>query len=225
MLNVPPPTLLIADDDPANRRFIANVLTNAGWDVAEAVDGDAAIASALQVVPDLVMMDIDMPRLDGWAATAAIRTAPPPLASVPILAYTAASLDPAELVVRGMDGHVPKPCEPDVLVAAVARWRPDGVGGGAERLAAVFGREEMTGLIVRFRDQLATALDALDDGGEVPAHRIAGGAGTLGVADVSASWLILSEPAPSVCLATIRSNARRDARIAIARIDRDWNIV
>lgn len=223
---MPNPVILIADDDDANRVFVANMLTRVGWDVVEAVDGDDAIASAVRVVPDLVVMDIDMPRLDGWAATTVIRTAAPPLSSVPILAYTVTPFTTAEIVARGMDGRLPKPCAPDELLAAIERWRPSGIGASVDRLAAVFGRDQMASLIIRFRDQLTEALAALDGGAaDVPAHRIAGVAGTLGFADVSASWLALTEPMSFAKAVQGRDHARREARIAMAHIDRDWNVV
>jgi CheY-like chemotaxis protein len=209
-------TALVVDDEPANRLFINKVLASSGWRVIEATNGEEAIVAARQAAPDLVVMDIDMPVRDGWSATDAIRAGDTPLSSVPILAFTTLKLTDGDLLRRGMDGRVPKPCTPEQLIAATARWRPDGEMSGAKKLADVFGREELAGLVERFRDQLADAIDAIDDGNVSMAHRIAGVAGTLGFAAVSASWLALSEGDDSV-----RDQARRDARIAIVAIDRD----
>ncbi|WP_375396921.1 response regulator [uncultured Sphingomonas sp.] len=210
---------MVVDDEPANRVFVANVLSAAQWDVVEVEDGAAVMAVATRASPDLIIMDIDMLSLDGWSATAAIRAAGPPLSNVPILAYTTMRLTDAEILARGMNGRLPKPSTADSLIAAVAPWRPDGGLAGVHRLIDVFGRDEMTRLVLRFRDQLAEALGALDAGAaNALAHRLAGVAGTLGFAEVSASWLRLSEGDESAC-----DDARHDARIALACIDRDWS--
>jgi CheY-like chemotaxis protein len=211
------PSALVVDDEPANRLFAAKVLSAAGWDVTEAEGGAEAITAAVRITPDLVVMDLDMPGVDGWQATTAIRAAAPPLSSVPILAYTSLRVDDAELRARGLDGRLPKPSSPDAFTEAAARWRLDGQVTVAKRLVAVFGEEEMTQLVTRFRQQLAEALEGLDAGAEVPAHRIAGVSGTLGFAEVSEAWLRLSEGDT-----TAADAARRSARLAVAAIDRDW---
>lgn len=200
----------------ANRGFVRRVLSAAGWAVAEASNGEETIAVAGACVPDLVIMDIGMPRGDGAHATRMIRGGPAPLASVPILAYTMLRLDDAEIRAIGMDGRVPKPCTPEVLAATAAHWRPEREMAGAHRLAEVFGAAELASLVARFRAQLADAVVGLDAGDVTAAHRIAGIAGTLGFAAVSASWVRIAEGD-----VTARDQARRDARIAIARIDRD----
>lgn len=199
-----------------NRVFVRRVLSATGWAVAEAINGEETIAVANARVPDLVIMDIGMPRGDGAHATRMIRGGPAPLASVPILAYTMMRLDDAEIRALGMDGRVPKPCTPEVLAAAAAHWRPDCETAGAHRLAEVFGVAELASLVARFRAQLADAVVKLDAGDVTAAHRIAGVAGTLGFAAVSASWVAVSEGDVAS-----RDQARRDARIAIAQIDRD----
>lgn len=207
--------VLVADDEPANRLFAVRVLGNAGWDVVEAVDGEEAVAVATEAKPQLIVMDMDMPYRDGWAATAAIRALPSPLSTVPILAWTTMRVDDEAARAGGLDGCLPKPCPPDRMAAAVARWRPDGEMAGAERLATIFGAEEMAKLVARFREQLSEALGALDAGDTGAAHRIAGVAGTLGFAEVSEAWLRLSEGDR-----TARDPAYRAARMAIASIDR-----
>lgn len=208
------PTVLVADDEPANRSFVAAVLA-ADWHVVEAADGQDAIAKAREITPDLVVMDIDMPNADGWMATDAIRAGPPPLASVPILAYTSLKLDHGQILARGMDGRLPKPCAPDTLRDAIAPWRPSAVLPG-QPLEDLFGADKMDALVARFRDQLLEALALFDIAGEAaPAHRIAGVAGTLGFSNVSDSWLRLSEGDEDA-----RDEARRDARLAVAAIDR-----
>ncbi|MDO7841312.1 response regulator [Sphingomonas immobilis] len=214
------PSVLVVDDEPANRMFAAKVLAAAGWSVAEAMDGTEAITAAVRNIPDLVVMDLDMPGLDGWQATAAIRAAEPPLSSVPILAYTSLRVTDAELLARGLDGRLPKPSSPDDFTEAAAGWRIDGQVDVARRLVAVFGEDEMTQLVTRFRAQLAEALAGLAGGADdLHAHRIAGVSGTLGFAAVSEAWLRLSEGDASATDA-----ARRSARLAVAAIDRDWPV-
>lgn len=208
------PTVLVVDDELANRLFVATVLAT-DWHVVEAADGHDAVAKAREITPDLVVMDIDMPNADGWMATDAIRAEPSPLASVPILAYTSLKLDHGQILARGMDGRLPKPCAPDMLRDAIAPWRPSAELPG-QRLADLFGADQMDALVSRFRDQLIEALALFDVAGEAAAaHRIAGVAGTLGFSNVSDSWLRLSEGDDSA-----RGEARRDARLAVAAIDR-----
>ena len=212
------PIVLVADDEPANRAFVRYTLAAAGWQVVEAADGKAAIDAARETLPNLIIMDINMPELDGWHATAAIRAAGPPLAGVPILAYTSLALTDDMVHASGMDGRLPKPATPQALLKAAERWRPDGQLETAEKLAVTFGAEEIEQLVRNFRDQLVDALDDLD--GETPefgAHRIAGVAGTLGFADVSESWLRVSEGDLAA-----REDARRHARLAISEIDRKF---
>lgn len=160
-------------------------------------------------------MDLEMPVLDGWAATRAMRALPPPLGDVAVLCYSAHCPDPPQLRAAGFDGALPKPCDSGMLTAAIAPWTPNGVMAGVERLAQVFGADEIGGLVTRFRHQLAEAVAGLaDDTDRATAHRIAGLAGTLGFDRVGQSWLALSEGDDSV-----RGIARRDARAALCQID------
>ena len=214
-------SILIVDDEEANRLVIRRFLEHAGLDVVEAADGDKAIARARASLPALIIMDIDMPRCDGFEAARIIRASDPPLSTAPILVYSALSLTDADISRRGMDGRIPKPCTSDQLTAAIEPWLKTGQMAGAQRLADLFGVEELTRLISGLRGQLRAAIDDLD-ATVIPAtaHRIAGVAGTLGFADVSASWLALSEGDESA-----RDRARRDARLAIGAIDRSEMIM
>ncbi|WP_186728839.1 response regulator [Sphingomonas panacisoli] len=208
--------MLIVDDEEANRIIVRRVLEQAGWSAVEAADGIEAVAAARRTLPSLIVMDIDMPRCDGLAATRAIRESAAPLSSVPILVYSAMPLTDVEVTARGMDGRIPKPFTPDQLIAAVEPWLQEGQLAGAQRLAGLFGEAELGRLVGGLREQLESAVTELD-GTAIPtiAHRVAGLAGTLGFAAVSASWLALSEGDESA-----RDQARRDARMAIAAIDR-----
>lgn len=210
------PIVLVADDEAINRTFVRATLAAAGWTVLEEADGDEAVSAARTLLPNLIVMDINMPQADGWKATAAIRAAGAPLNSVPILAYTTMTLGDDAVRAAGMDGRVPKPCTPEILAQAAARWRPDGQLAKAEQLAAIFGAAEIERLLRSFRGQLEEAIERLDDDDPSQiAHRVGGAAGTLGFSDVSASWLRLSEGDASA-----RGDARRSARLAISEIDR-----
>jgi CheY-like chemotaxis protein len=191
------PAILVVDDEAVNRRLACTVLRAAGWTVDGAVDGPAALAALRDGAYALVLMDIQMPGMDGFDATQAIRASDGPAAAVPIVAFTA--LRRAESIGRmwavGMDGHVAKPFTPESLVAAVEPWRPSVDHHPAERLAALFGAAEIASLLGRFRDQLSEALVAADEEEErrARAHKIAGIAGTLGFPEVSRTWLAVSE--------------------------------
>jgi two-component system, sensor histidine kinase len=119
-----PRRILVADDLDLNRKLIADMLALHGYLVEGAADGAAAVA-ALQTDPyDLVFMDVVMPRMDGLAATRAIRALPAPSCNVPIVALTADSF-PDQLkacLAAGMDATLVKPMSMDALVSAARQW-------------------------------------------------------------------------------------------------------
>ncbi|HEY0314740.1 MAG TPA: response regulator [Sphingomonas sp.] len=206
------------DDEAANRALAGGILSAAGWQVDEADNGEAAIAAARDGRHALILMDIQMPVLDGFATARAIRQGCGPVASVPILAFTA--VPPGDAVERaraaGMDGHIGKPFTPEELIAATEPWRPAGGPSPVASLVAIFGEGEIARLLARFRDQLAEALAAEEPLAEreARAHKIAGISGTLGFAEVSRLWLAVSEGDESAWAV-----ARIAARRAIRQID------
>ncbi|SFS17969.1 DNA-binding response regulator, NarL/FixJ family, contains REC and HTH domains [Microbacterium sp. cf046] len=115
-------TVLVVDDQPLIRQAVTDILSHAdGVDVVgEAIDGDDAIAAAAELHPDVVVMDIRMPHLDGIAATAAI-CADPELASTRVLILTTFEED--EYIVSalraGASGFIGKGSEPEEIVHAV----------------------------------------------------------------------------------------------------------
>jgi two-component system sensor histidine kinase/response regulator len=113
--------ILVVDDNEANRIVAEAVLRRAGYDVHLAVDGKSAIAAAQTVAPDLILMDVQMPDMDGVAATAAIRASEDPARRVPILALTAAltAEDRERCFAVGMNGYVIKPLRREQLLDAV----------------------------------------------------------------------------------------------------------
>ena len=117
------PRILVVDDHPANREVARLMLTALGCSVFEAADGDEAIDMAEAYAFDLILMDVRMPRVDGLAATRAIRGLTGPAARVPILAVTADAMpaDIARCLAAGMDAHLAKPISHTALYAAMER--------------------------------------------------------------------------------------------------------
>lgn len=81
-------TILVVEDNEANRELITRFLRRDGYEVIEATDGMTGVVLAQGQVPDLILMDLSLPELDGWEATRQIR-ANPVTAAIPIIAFTA----------------------------------------------------------------------------------------------------------------------------------------
>jgi two-component system cell cycle response regulator DivK len=115
------PMILVADDDKDNRAIMSAVLEAAGYRVLLACDGVEAIDAAMKELPDLILLDMSMPRLSGWDAIKRLKSAPR-TAAIPVFAFTAHALAGDELKTReaGCDGYVAKPCLPRDVVAKIA---------------------------------------------------------------------------------------------------------
>jgi DNA-binding response OmpR family regulator len=114
------PTILVADDEEDVRELITYRLTRSGYDVIDAVDGEDAFRLASERVPDLMVLDVMMPRLDGYELTRRVR-AEESLRSVPVILLTARSqeTDVGRGFEVGADDYLKKPFNPDELVARV----------------------------------------------------------------------------------------------------------
>lgn len=112
--------ILIVEDTEDNRRIIRIALTSAGYEVLEAEDGVKGIETAIEHVPDLILMDIQLPVLDGYQATRLIK-AHPRINAIPIIAVTSYALSGDEAKARnaGCDGYLAKPFSPRQLIAQV----------------------------------------------------------------------------------------------------------
>lgn len=214
------PNLLIADDEAINCEMVTAILHPLGWKVACVDDGAAAVEAARNGLFAVVLMDIQMPVLDGYGAARAIRSEPGPARSVPIVAFTSLKVaDPlAHFRAAGMDDYLEKPFTPVGLRAAVLRWWPEPESDNSSQLAEIFGAGELAGLLRRFRTQLVEALDVLDrNPADLRAftHRLGGLAGTLGFTGVSDRLLAVSDGDDAAV-----PRARVEVRKAIMLIDR-----
>jgi len=115
--------ILVVEDQVDNRQILRDLLTNAGFDLVEAENGKEAIAFAQASRPDLILMDIQLPILDGYEATRRIK-ADPDLKSIPIIVVTSYALSGDEQKARlaGCDDYVAKPFSPRLLLAKIKEY-------------------------------------------------------------------------------------------------------
>jgi two-component system cell cycle response regulator DivK len=115
--------ILVVEDHEDNRRIVRDLFTSAGYEVLEALTGDDGVALAESQRPDLILMDIQLPGLDGYEATRRIK-ANPELRRIPVIVVTSYALsgDEAKAKAAGADGYVSKPFSPRVLLAKVREF-------------------------------------------------------------------------------------------------------
>lgn len=114
------PLVLLVDDLEDNRVMYAEYLTRSGFRVVQAADGERAVALARALLPDVVVMDMKLPLLDGWTAVRQLQS-DGPTATIPILALTGHSGVAHVRRAReaGCDAFLSKPCLPSALLASV----------------------------------------------------------------------------------------------------------
>ena len=117
--------ILVIEDQEDNRRILRDLLTSAGYEMIEAVTGEEGVTLAEAHRPDLILMDIQLPGLDGYDATRRIK-GDPMLQAIPIIAVTSYALSGDELKARaaGCDDYVTKPFSPRVLLAKIREHLP-----------------------------------------------------------------------------------------------------
>jgi CheY-like chemotaxis protein len=117
-------TVLVVDDEPVNLMLVAEMLSRWGIDVVQAGDGAEAVALACEQPMDLILMDLQMPVLDGVGATRQIRRfeRERALARVPVVAYTTSTVHRSALRDIGIDDLLSKPCERPALLECLQRW-------------------------------------------------------------------------------------------------------
>ena len=110
--------ILSVEDHESNRKIIRDLFTRKGYRVIEAVDGEEAVRMAKREKPDLILMDVQLPKMDGYEATRRIK-ADPELSRIPILAVTSYALsgDKEQALEAGCDDYVAKPFRPRELLA------------------------------------------------------------------------------------------------------------
>lgn len=126
--------VLVADDNPVNQQLTLAILRRAGH-LAEAVsNGEEAVEAVTAIRYDLVLMDVQMPQMDGLEATRRIRRLSGPVAQIPIIALTANAMKGDDAICReaGMDDYISKPINTRKLLETIERLRTSGTGGGRQ---------------------------------------------------------------------------------------------
>lgn len=117
--------VLLVEDTEDNRQIIRDLLEGAGFELIEANDGAAGVAAAKRETPDLILMDMQMPIMDGYQATRAIK-ADASLKNIPVIAVTSYALSGDEERTRaaGCDGYIAKPFSPRNLLKLIRQFLP-----------------------------------------------------------------------------------------------------
>jgi two-component system, cell cycle response regulator DivK len=119
----PNPLVLVVDDFDDNREMFAEFLQISGYRVAEASTGREALDQAFALLPDVIVMDLSLPEVDGWEATRILK-GDERTKHIPIIALTGHALgDHAGGKAVGCDAFLIKPCMPDTLLAEIRRVR------------------------------------------------------------------------------------------------------
>jgi len=117
--------VLVVDDKASSRELIRAVLESSGYEVREAGDGCEAVQIANQIKPDLILLDLQMPNLDGYGALKIIRS-DPRFADLPVVALTASAMrgDREKALSAGFTGYISKPVKLSLLRTELARLLP-----------------------------------------------------------------------------------------------------
>src|SRR6516225_10353421 len=117
--------ILVVEDQADNRQIIRDMLAPADYEITEAENGEEALVAVAKDRPDLILMDIQLPVMDGYEVTRRIK-ADPSLSSIPVIAVTSYALSGDEEKARaaGCDDFVPKPFSPRQLLAKIRQYLP-----------------------------------------------------------------------------------------------------
>jgi CheY-like chemotaxis protein len=128
---MPEQRILLVEDNEDNRLVYRTILDHFGFVVLEAADGEEGIRRARMDAPDLILMDVSIPKVDGWEATRRLKS-DPATSSIPIIALTAHALasDRAKAQEVGCDGYLAKPVEPRRVVEEVQKHLARRAAGG-----------------------------------------------------------------------------------------------
>ena len=116
-------TILLIEDNPQNRYLTTFLLRQRGHVVLEAENGVEGLAVALRMQPDLILLDIQLPGMDGHAVARALKS-DPALRAIPIIAVTSYAMvgDREKCMAAGAEGYIEKPINPDTFVGEVERF-------------------------------------------------------------------------------------------------------
>jgi len=119
-------TILYVEDNAVNRRLVRDLLQRTAYTLVEAVDGEAGVAKAVEIRPDLILMDIQLPKISGLEAMRRIR-ADAPTANTPIIAITSFALsgDDHKAKEAGATAYLAKPYSPRDLLALIRKLLPE----------------------------------------------------------------------------------------------------
>jgi two-component system, cell cycle response regulator DivK len=117
--------ILVVEDQEDNRQILRDLLAHAGYEVIEVDDGEQALPAAAAHHPDVILMDIQLPLLDGYEATRRIK-ADPALKHIPIIVVTSYALsgDETKAFAAGCDAYMAKPYSPRALLAKIREYAP-----------------------------------------------------------------------------------------------------
>jgi two-component system cell cycle response regulator DivK len=117
--------ILVVEDQEDNRQILRDLLDSAGYKMTEAWDGEAGVSAAKQQRPNLILMDIQLPLVDGYEATRRIK-ADPELNKIPIIVVTSYALsgDDSKAHDAGCDAYITKPYSPRQLLAKIKEFLP-----------------------------------------------------------------------------------------------------
>jgi two-component system cell cycle response regulator DivK len=120
-----PQRVLVVDDNEDNRRILRDLLRSAGYEVIEATTGEDGVAAARTGAPHLILMDIQLPGIDGYEATRRIK-ADESLRRIPLIVVTSYALsgDDAKALAAGADAYVAKPFSPRAMLAKIREHLP-----------------------------------------------------------------------------------------------------
>ncbi|HLV21362.1 MAG TPA: response regulator [Polyangiaceae bacterium] len=127
-------TVLVIEDNEQNRYLVTFLLERHGYQVVSAVDGARALSVARTFVPDLILLDIQLPTMDGYAVARALRTNEA-LRATPIIAVTSYAMpgDREKALSAGCTGYIEKPIDPETFISEIQHYlpptsKPDGAG-------------------------------------------------------------------------------------------------
>ena len=123
--------ILLIEDNPNNRYLVSFLLEGRGYEVVLAHDGPAGIALARSIRPALILLDIQLPEMDGYEVARRLQ-ADPASATIPIVAVTSFAMlgDRERALAAGCDGYIEKPIDPETFAAEVEVHLPDALRCG-----------------------------------------------------------------------------------------------